>query len=667
MATLGRLLPLITHLQSEDDVALGRQILLKYVGESSGAQLVALFLLDKEHQMLELLSYIGEPPPFSSSSRTTSTASPEIESDLGHIPLNGLFGSVLLTQDFLSVADLQSDPRTLPVERLWGRGRVLLSAVKAGKRSDDEQGVCLLCFAPTGTPGQGRTLTMRAGEQVEADLSVCLSLLSAYLSRIDLSRARPSRVLASLDEEEIGHEERPRENVVEPLYTEEWGQQQDFSAALAHLGELCAVGLAVSVDVSIEEVYQHILTHLLLVTRGRGASLFLYQPLQRQFLSVATQGKEPPAPQLSTSLNVAEIERLALRNPSEALAVIDVNSRLLLVPLCLDESVVAVVALVGVPVEVLSSQRTLVLAYMGKIAALLLRNYEVRRSERQEAMERERNRIAHDLHDGVVQQLTHVLHKLEFVQYMLDKPAAQTPSVASEIKRTYNILQTSLHDLRSGISSLLPVQLEKQGLVAALTILLDEFCVNVPGLQMAFEHDDLRQLPSSLEVAVFRLVQEALNNVQKHAHASHVSVHLRLLPRMLLVEISDNGIGFRVEQDALRIPSLDEKAQGVPRLGLRTMRERVQELGGNWEIRSTPGEGTTVKARFPLITTATVLTKREHEVLRLIVGGLTNRAIAEQLSISMETVKSHVHHIMQKMQVKDRTQAAVVAARQGWL
>jgi DNA-binding NarL/FixJ family response regulator len=61
------------------------------------------------------------------------------------------------------------------------------------------------------------------------------------------------------------------------------------------------------------------------------------------------------------------------------------------------------------------------------------------------------------------------------------------------------------------------------------------------------------------------------------------------------------------------------------------------------------------------------LTRREREVLQLLVEGATNRIIAQKLSVSIETVKSHVHHIMQKMQVKDRTQAAVVATRQRWL
>jgi DNA-binding CsgD family transcriptional regulator len=74
-----------------------------------------------------------------------------------------------------------------------------------------------------------------------------------------------------------------------------------------------------------------------------------------------------------------------------------------------------------------------------------------------------------------------------------------------------------------------------------------------------------------------------------------------------------------------------------------------------------------MKAHFPFKELSPVLTRREREVLQLLVEGATNRMIAQKLSVSIETVKSHVHHIMQKMQVKDRTQAAVAVGIKIWL
>lgn len=276
----------------------------------------------------------------------------------------------------------------------------------------------------------------------------------------------------------------------------------------------------------------------------------------------------------------------------------------------------------------------------------------------QEAIDQERNRIARDIHDGAAQQIAHVLHKLEYVQRILPKQ----PEVAlREINHSTLILKESLNDLRHGITSLIPVELEKQEFVPALQALLDEHTHDTPFLKIRYEGDDLSLLPLSLEVVIFRFIQEALNNIRKHAHATEVIVRIRVLAHLLTVSVSDNGRGFPIKQ----VMNTNAEQGDVSRhLGLRTMRERILQAGGNWEIQSRPGAGTKVKATFFLETLPASLTHREREVLQLLTDGHTNRAIAEKLSVSVETVKSHVHHIMQKMHVSDRTQAAVEATKQ---
>jgi len=304
---------------------------------------------------------------------------------------------------------------------------------------------------------------------------------------------------------------------------------------------------------------------------------------------------------------------------------------------------------------------TLLLAYLSEesVAALISRNQELRIAEQQAAIDQERSRIAHDIHDGAAQNVAHVIHKLEFVQRVLEKQ----PQVAlREVGRARDILEESLSDLRHGISSLIPIQLEEQGFDAAVQALLENYALNEPGLEISYDIDDPTLLPPSLEPSVFHFIQEALNNVRKHAQASSVAIRIPMLPGLLVVEVSDNGVGFDVEG------VLSSTASGAGQhIGLRTMRERIRQAGGQWEISSKPGAGTIVKAHFSLATSPSALTGREREVLRLLIDGLTNRAIAAKLSISIETVKSHVHHIMQKMQVKDRTQAAVIATKQRWL
>lgn len=298
---------------------------------------------------------------------------------------------------------------------------------------------------------------------------------------------------------------------------------------------------------------------------------------------------------------------------------------------------------------------TLLSAYLSTNAKKVPPKRESNDIKLKAAIDQERSRIARDIHDGAVQNIVHAIHKLEFIQRVLDK---QPETALYEISRTSDILKESLHDLRFGISSLLPLQLEEQGFDAALQNLLDEH--NEPTFKIDYERDDFARLPLSLEAPIFRFIQEALNNVRKHAQASCVVIRIRVLVGLLLVEVSDNGRGFDVEK-------VMGAGRSLYRIGLRAMRKRVEEAGGKWEIVSKPGEGTTVRARFLLATPSLVLTQREREVLRLLAEGLTNRAIAEKLSVSIETIKSHVHHIMQKMQVNDRTQAAVIATRQQWL
>ena len=298
------------------------------------------------------------------------------------------------------------------------------------------------------------------------------------------------------------------------------------------------------------------------------------------------------------------------------------------------------------------------------ICAVLLGTYlEDTSEETQVAIDRERSRIARDLHDGAAQGITHAIHSLEFAQRMQEK---QPEAAQRAIQQARDSLLGSLNDLRHDISALLPAPLEQANFAEAARALLDNFSIQEPTITLRYEGVHIKHLPPSLEAPLYRFLQEALNNVRKHARASHVSVQIQSLPGLLVAQVSDDGVGFNVEH----MPGHSSHAvknDTSTHFGLRAMQERIEQAGGVLDIASKPGTGTTIKARFPLALPPLSLTNREREVLRLLVDGATNRAIAGKLSVSIETVKSHVHHIMQKLQVKDRTQAAVLAARKQWV
>ena len=212
----------------------------------------------------------------------------------------------------------------------------------------------------------------------------------------------------------------------------------------------------------------------------------------------------------------------------------------------------------------------------------------------QRAVEQERHRIAEDLHDSVAQDLALGLHKLEYIQHLLEQ--SQLYQAFQEVTHVARILENGLQNLRSSTEALLPQQCAKQTTFVSLTTLIQEYQQDHPELQLDCRlepHELLTHIPSGLEVPILRFVQQALNNIWQHASATHVVLSLILRSNVLTVEVCDNGNGFS--------PQAGGTDDETPtQFGLRIMRERVEHMGGNWEIKSQLGGGTCVRATFPL-------------------------------------------------------------------
>ncbi len=662
MVTSDRLLRFITHLQNDRSITHGRRMLLKFIRESYAAPVAALFLLDRERQLLALLAYSGRYPSHETASLLSQQ--PISRLDLRHIPLDGLFGATLHTQGLSSIPNLFADPRTIPPERAWclPGGRALLCPIKSGSQQDSLQGLLLVCFDPD--EKEPETLNH------QGDALICMTLLSAYLSRTDHPAVSDPAPVQPQSENQSSEEMPPTTTHQKPARLAKRPARSvtlpELLYSLSNLSMLYEIGLIAGTASEIQEIYQQILTHMRHVISSSAACLLLYHPIQHRFFSVASQGEELSGGSIASSIDHREMEQQAARGPGETLSVIRTETfRVLLVTLSHGGMLIGVIALTIPNENDLYSERGLLLTYLGNVAALILRDYEIQSVAQKELIEQERSRIARDLHDGPTQQIAHALHKLELIRHMLENQPPQ--QALAEVERVHSILLDSLNGLRHNISSLLPLQVKEHGFMAALQRLVDECALHDSRVRITYNIDEPHLLPSSLETPIFRFVQEALNNILKHAGATQITIQIRLFTDTLVVEVRDNGVGFLLEQVGSRTSRNQGACDSAEHIGLRSMRERVQEAGGSWEIQSHPGHGTTVKARFPLARPAPHLTQREREVLRLIIEGQSNRQIAQQLTISAETVKTHIHHIMQKMQVKDRTQAAVLASRHGWL
>ena len=206
-----------------------------------------------------------------------------------------------------------------------------------------------------------------------------------------------------------------------------------------------------------------------------------------------------------------------------------------------------------------------------------------------EAQEMERQRIARELHDATGQSLTAVALGLRGVESTLANNPAKAVAQLQELK-VYST--DALGELRHIIADLRPSQLDDLGLVAALQWYVQEFEKRYRASAEFVLEGERRRLPQEYEIVLFRIAQEALTNIGKHAHASKASVRLEFEPGQIRLTICDNGRGFDPEK-ALR----ERRPAGW---GLVGMQERALLLGGNFQIDSNPGEGTCIQVTAPL-------------------------------------------------------------------
>ncbi|MGB3375569.1 MAG: sensor histidine kinase, partial [Microbacterium sp.] len=214
---------------------------------------------------------------------------------------------------------------------------------------------------------------------------------------------------------------------------------------------------------------------------------------------------------------------------------------------------------------------------------------ELALAQRQSGAIAERTRISRDIHDTIAQALSSI---------RLLAHAGAGRSADAEAARTLAQVEAlagdSLADVRRIVAALVPAELEGDVLAAALRRMLDRAHDEV-GLQVELHVDDtLPLLPTEVEVALLRTAQSALANVRLHAGARRVVMSLVDVDRSVRLDVADDGTGFDV-------PEWEQRTEaGSSSYGLRFMRGRLRELGGDLDIESTPGEGTTISVHLPM-------------------------------------------------------------------
>ncbi len=227
-----------------------------------------------------------------------------------------------------------------------------------------------------------------------------------------------------------------------------------------------------------------------------------------------------------------------------------------------------------------------VLETVADVLASAMENARLYRRAQEAAVLEERSRLARDLHDSISQQLFSMTLTAQAARAQQAKNPARS---AAQLERLQETAAAALAEMRALIFQLRPPGLSEQGLVTALHQHVTALGRR-EGLTVELEVTGEERHARGAEQALYRIVQESLNNVVKHAGACDVKITLDLQPEQLRLHVADDGKGF---------DPAAENYLGNRHLGLTSMRERAAELGGAMDLRSQPGSGTEVIVTVP--------------------------------------------------------------------
>jgi two-component system sensor histidine kinase DegS len=205
-----------------------------------------------------------------------------------------------------------------------------------------------------------------------------------------------------------------------------------------------------------------------------------------------------------------------------------------------------------------------------------------------QAQEGERSRLAQEVHDGPAQALSNAIFQVEYIERVLDEDIRVAHN---ELRFLRELLRRELGEVRTFISQLRPPLLDELGLEGSIMDAVESMAALTGATVETDLHAPGEQLNPSQQTAVLRIVQEALQNVRKHAGSSHTIVSTKLDATNWILEVSDDGRGFDVGTVA---------ARGRRNFGLQFMRERAELIGAHFEVRSRPGGGTVVWLSIPV-------------------------------------------------------------------
>jgi two-component system, NarL family, sensor kinase len=217
-------------------------------------------------------------------------------------------------------------------------------------------------------------------------------------------------------------------------------------------------------------------------------------------------------------------------------------------------------------------------------------------------------RVARELHDSVNQILSSTKFRLDSIE---EKDLVPNMSTAEALTKAKGLLDKAMHEVWRISRNLRPSELDDLGLIPAVRSLCSEF-MHRTGVNVALHLPRMVQLSPNIELTLYRIIQEALNNVEKHSEATDVSLTLSDTDTELRLHMEDNGIGFKSPSSN---PSNPRKKSGM---GLVGIMERVAYVGGFVELKSVPDRGARIEVRIPRLTPEISMRTEKTEELAIV-------------------------------------------------
>lgn len=353
---------------------------------------------------------------------------------------------------------------------------------------------------------------------------------------------------------------------------------------------------------AVDEILDQTLSHVIDYLGVEAGEIYLREDGHRELQLAVHRGDIPGAFLTRDRLGVGEcfVGRVALLGQSLVTTTLEADVRFLrdevieagfccmaCIPLKARRKVVGVLSVVSREKRKFSKRELNLLEAIGTWTGTAIENARLQNQARRLAVLEERERIGMDLHDGTIQSIYGVGLALEYAYLSVEENPILT---REKIENSIEGLNAAIRDIRAYVADLRPRQLrDQQPLQQGIERLVNDFrTVSSTKATLTSVDDGLAELPKENSLALFRICQEALANVARHAHAKNADIHLWTTEDRVLLKIEDNGSGFDTNK-------IDETLGH----GLSNMRRRVQKVGGEVEIISQSMKGTSITAWVP--------------------------------------------------------------------